>query len=213
MPDVDEILPQSSPQDTQHSLRRFIEFGAGSRSGHLLRILGVGFGLAVGIGNTIGTGILRTPGEVAGYLGNAWLIFGVWLLGGIDALLCSSSVTELGCMLPRAGGWYVYSRRAFGEKAGFVVGCCDFTVQSVANAYLAVAFAEFVGELLPMLAGHARLWGTLALASLAVLNWIGLRAESRTGDHQPGQGSRSHRTRHRRFHNFCEGRNGFFASQ
>jgi amino acid transporter len=40
----------------------------------LLRILGVGFGLAVGIGNTIGTGILRTPGEVAGYLGNRWLL-------------------------------------------------------------------------------------------------------------------------------------------
>lgn len=179
VPDVDEILPQSAPQDTQHSLRRFLKFGASSRSGHLLRILGVGFGLAVGIGNTIGSGILRTPGEVAGYLGNGWLIFVVWLLGGIYALLCSSSVTELGCMLPRAGGWYVYSRRAFGEKAGFVVGCCDFTVQSVANATLAVAFAEFAGELLPMLAGHVRLLGTVALASLAILNWIGLKAGSR----------------------------------
>jgi len=145
----------------------------------LLRILGVGFGLAVGIGNTIGTGILRTPGEVAGYLVEGWLIFVVWLLGGIYALLCSSSVTELGCMLPRAGGWYVYSRRAFGEKAGFVVGCCDFTVQSVANAYLAVAFAEFVGELLPRLAGHGRLLAALVLASLAILNWIGLKTGSR----------------------------------
>ena len=180
MPATKEILPQPATRDeTRHPLRRFFGFGAGSRSGHLLRILGVGFGLAVGVGNTIGTGILRTPGEVAGYLGNGWLIFAVWLLGGIYALLCSSSVTELGCMLPRAGGWYVYSRRAFGEKAGFVVGCCDFTVQSVANAYLAVAFAEFVGELLPMLAGHVRLLGTLALASLALLNWIGLKAGSR----------------------------------
>ena len=82
-------------------------------------------------------------------------------------------------MLPRAGGWYVYSRRAFGEKAGFVVGCCDWTVQSVANAYLAVAFGEFVGELLPRLAGHVRLLGALALASLALLNWIGLKTGSR----------------------------------
>src|SRR5215471_17933907 len=175
MPNVDEILPRSTPQDTEHSLRRLLKLGASSRGGHLLRILGVGFGLAVGIGNTIGTGILRTPGEVAGYLGNGWLIFAVWLLGGIYALLCSSSVTELGCMLPRAGGWYVYSRRAFGDKAGFVVGVCDWTVQSVANATLAVAFAEFVGELLPLLAGHVKLLGTLALASLAILNWIGLK--------------------------------------
>jgi basic amino acid/polyamine antiporter, APA family len=82
-------------------------------------------------------------------------------------------------MLPQAGGWYVYSRRAFGEKAGFVVGCCDFTFQSVANATPAVAFAEFVGEFLPMLAGHIRLLGTVALASLAILNWIGLKTGSR----------------------------------
>jgi APA family basic amino acid/polyamine antiporter len=177
MADVEEILPQSVSHENQHSLRRILDFGAG-RSGHLLRILGVGFGLAVGVGNTIGTGILRTPGEVAGYLGNGWLIFVVWILGGIYALLCSSSVTELGCMLPRAGGWYVYSRRAFGEKAGFVVGCCDFAVQSVANAYLAVAFAEFAGELLPMLAGHVQLLAALMLASLAILNWIGLKTGS-----------------------------------
>jgi len=175
MPAMGEV----GPQDNHRSFRRFFKLGAGSRSSHLLRILGVGFGLAVGIGNTIGTGILRTPGEVAGYLGNGWLIFAVWLLGGIYALLCSSSVTELGCMLPRAGGWYVYSHRALGGKAGFVVGCCDFTVNSVANAYLAVAFAEFAGELLPMLVGHVRLLGTLALASLAILNWIGLKIGSR----------------------------------
>jgi amino acid transporter len=65
------------------------------------------------------------------------------------------------------------------EKAGFVVGCCDWTVQSVANAYLAVAFREFVGELPRMLAGHVRLLGALALTSLAILNWIGLKAGSR----------------------------------
>ena len=96
MPATDGILQQPTPQDDpQH---RFFKFRAGTRSGHLLRILGVGFGLAVGVGNTIGTGILRTPGEVAGYLGNGWLIFAVWVVGGIYALLCNSSVTELGYM-------------------------------------------------------------------------------------------------------------------
>ena len=175
----DEIPSQSTPHDTQHLFLRFLRFGARSRSGHLLRILGVGFGLAVGIGNTIGSGILRTPGEVAGFLGKGRLIFAVWLLGGIYALLCSSSVTELGCMLPRAGGWYVYSRRAFGDRTGFVVGVCDWTVQSVANATLAVAFGEFAGQLLPRFAGHVTMLGVVALASLAILNWIGLKTGSR----------------------------------
>jgi basic amino acid/polyamine antiporter, APA family len=152
---------------------------ANRKTGHLLRILGVGFGIAVGVGNTIGTGILRTPGEVAGYMRSASLVFAVWILGGVYALLCSSSVTELGTMLPQAGGWYVYSHRAFGERIGFVVGCCDWMVQSVANAYLAVALGEFAGELFPILADHVRLIGCAGLALLAFLNWIGLRAGSR----------------------------------
>jgi hypothetical protein len=50
------------------------------------------------------TGILRAPGEVAGYLRNGSLNFVIWLVGGIYALLCSSSVTKFGCMLSRAGG-------------------------------------------------------------------------------------------------------------
>jgi APA family basic amino acid/polyamine antiporter len=152
----------------------------GSRkTGHLLRILGVGFGIAVGVGNTIGTGILRTPGEVAGYLGSGSLIFAVWILGGVYALLCSSSVTELGTMLPRAGGWYLYSHRAFGERIGFVVGCCDFVVQCVAMAYLAVALGEFSVGLFPALGVHVRVLGVAGLVLLTFLNWIGLRVGSR----------------------------------
>ena len=38
--------------------------------GRLLQVLGVAFGVAVIIGNTIGSGILRTPGTVAALLPN-----------------------------------------------------------------------------------------------------------------------------------------------
>ena len=65
---------------------------AGRRGGRLLRILGVGFGIAVGVGATIGGGILRTPGEVAGYMGAAGLTLAIWLVGGVYTLLCSSAV-------------------------------------------------------------------------------------------------------------------------
>ncbi|MEO6878585.1 MAG: hypothetical protein ABI205_08910 [Gemmatimonadaceae bacterium] len=36
----------------------------------LLKILGLSFGLAVTVGNTIGGGILRTPGDIATLLPN-----------------------------------------------------------------------------------------------------------------------------------------------
>jgi len=148
--------------------------------GRLLRILGVGFGVAVGVGSMIGTGILRTPGLVAGYLGTVWMVIAVWILGGIYALLCSSSVTELATMLPYAGGWYVYSRRAFGERGGFVVGGCDAMAQSASNAYLAAAFGEFAVGLYPPLSPHVRWVAAAAVATLAILNWIGLKTGSRT---------------------------------
>jgi APA family basic amino acid/polyamine antiporter len=93
--------------------------------GHLLRILGVSFGIAVIIGNTIGVGILRTPSEIAARLQSSGLVIAVWVLGGVYAFFCTLSITELGTMLPREGGWYVYSRRAFGEFGGFLVGCSD----------------------------------------------------------------------------------------
>jgi hypothetical protein len=75
--------------------------------------------------NTVGSGILRTPGEIAARLQSSALVIAVWVLEGVYAFFCTLSVTELGTMLPRASGWYVYSRRAFGEYGGFVVGCCD----------------------------------------------------------------------------------------
>ena len=74
----------------------------------LKKILGVGFGIAVTIGGTIGVGILRTPGIVAAHLGSGWLIISAWIIGGMYALLGTVSVIELGTMIPKAGGWFVF---------------------------------------------------------------------------------------------------------
>ena len=149
------------------------------RTGHLLRVLGAGFGIAVGVGTTIGSGILRTPGEVAGQLGSASLVLTVWILGGVYALLCCSSVTELATMLPNTGGFYAYASRAFGRRIGFVVGCCNAMVESVAMAYLSVALGEFAAGLFPRLAGHVQLVGVTGLILLTLFNWTGLRPGSR----------------------------------
>ena len=69
-------------------------------SGQLRRVLGVGFGLAVSIGGTIGVGILRTPGLVAEQLHLPSVILLLWVAGGIYTLLGASCLTELGVMFP-----------------------------------------------------------------------------------------------------------------
>ena len=101
----------------------------------------MGFGLAVTIGNAIGAGILRAPGEVAGHLPVGWLYMAVWALGGLYAFLGALQLAELGAMIPRSGGQYVFSRYALGEYPGFIVGWSDWisTCGTTAAVSLVVA--------------------------------------------------------------------------
>lgn len=142
--------------------------------------MGVGFGIAVGIGGTVGPSILRTPGDIAAQLRSAWLVMAIWVIGGIYAFFGTVSVTELATMMPQEGGWYVYSRAAFGEYAGFLVGCCDWTMQAAGAAFGAIAFGEFCIGLRPDLAPHLKLLGIAVVVVLTILNWIGVRSSSRT---------------------------------
>jgi APA family basic amino acid/polyamine antiporter len=147
--------------------------------GKLLRILGVGFGVAVSIGGTIGVGILRTPGIVAAHLPNASLLMIVWIVGGIYALFGTLSVVELGTKYPKAGGWYVYAQNAFGNYPGFLIGCCDWIMQCAALAYLATAIGEFSLALNPAIPGGIKAIGTFTILLFAFLHWFGIRSSSR----------------------------------
>jgi len=70
----------------------------------LTRILGLGFGLAIAFGGTVGVGILRLPGTLAAALGDSRLIILFWVLGGVYALLGAVAVAELAAMRPRQAG-------------------------------------------------------------------------------------------------------------
>src|SRR5437899_1688872 len=102
--------------------------------GRLLKVLGLGFGVAVTVGNTVGSGILRTPGEVAARLPRPGLFLAVWVAGGLYALLGASVISELGAMMPRSGGFYVFARRALGPFPAFVVGWTDWLSQCGTSA-------------------------------------------------------------------------------
>jgi APA family basic amino acid/polyamine antiporter len=144
-------------------------------TGKLLKVLGVWFGVAAAIGNTIAAGIMRTPGDIAKLLPNAWLFLGVWVLGGAYALLCASSMAELAAAIPRSGGQYNYSRRAMGEYAGFVVGWSDWLSTCGTNAAVAIVIGEYSGALIGRLAGHEKLIAAAVLLFFAVLQWRGVK--------------------------------------
>jgi APA family basic amino acid/polyamine antiporter len=144
----------------------------------LRRILGLGFGVAMVFGGTVGTGILRLPGTLAAALGDSRLIILFWIVGGLYALLGAMAVAELSAMLPEAGGFYVYARRAFGKGAGFVVGWVDWLNQTAAIAYAALTAAVFLGLLWPSSADAPRAVAIGVIALFTVLHWTGLRVGS-----------------------------------
>jgi len=144
------------------------------KRGRLLRVLGVGFGIAVIIGNTIGAGIFRAPGSIASQLPHPWLFLGVWILGGLYALLGAISLAELGAMLPRSGGQYVFARYALGEYAGFIVGWSDWISTCGSAAAVSLLIGQFTGALFPALSGKAAGIASAIAISFAVLQWGGI---------------------------------------
>lgn len=149
--------------------------GAPSQTGHLRRLLGLGFGLAVIVGSTIGVGILRTPGLVASHLHSAPAILALWVAGGVYTLLGAVCLSELGTMLPQAGGYYVYARRAFGDRVGFGVGWTDWLTYCTVLAYASIGLAEFGGVLVPALAAWVRPVAVSTLLAMVALQWAGLK--------------------------------------
>jgi APA family basic amino acid/polyamine antiporter len=147
-------------------------------SGQLRRVLGVSFGLAVSIGGTIGVGILRTPGLVAEQLQLPLAILLLWVLGGMYTILSASCLTELGLMLPRAGGFYVYVQRAFGNTAGFAVGWTDWLMYCSVVGYLSIAVAEFIAALGLIPGSATRLIAVLIVLGMVALQWLGIRISS-----------------------------------
>lgn len=122
---------------------------ANQNENQLLKLLGVGFGIAATIGGTIGTGILRKPGPIAEQVGSPSVILLLWLLVGLYAFLGALCAIELAVSLPQAGSWYVYARRAFGNYFGFLTGVTSWLGTVVALGFSSYTISEFIALLAP----------------------------------------------------------------
>ncbi len=139
----------------------------------LLKLLGVGFGIAVTVGGTIGTGILRTPGPIAAELGNAWLIMGVWVLVSIYAIMGVLCAIELAVSVPMAGSWYVYAQRAFGDYIGFLTGITSWLGTVASLGFGSYTISEYIILLLPQLSSYLVPMAIAVLVLLTLFHTIG----------------------------------------
>ncbi len=115
----------------------------------LPRVLGVWVAAAVVVGTVIGSGVFKKGRNVAENVPEVGLAMGVWVLGGVLALLGALALAEVAVLFPRAGGNYVFLREGYGRMAGFLWGWVEFwIIRSASIAALATMFTESVHDVL-----------------------------------------------------------------
>jgi APA family basic amino acid/polyamine antiporter len=122
------------------------------------------------MGGIIGVGIFFNPHKIAERVSVPWLYLALWVFGGLVAIAAGFTFAELGGSYPRAGGWFVYLRAAFGRPVAFVFAWVVLTVQSTgAIASIAKFCAERVHILAPDLVGEKGTTSETVSAALLVL--------------------------------------------
>ncbi len=122
----------------------------------LVRGLGLADATMVVAGSMIGSGIFIVSADMSRTLGSAgWLLL-AWAVTGVLTVVGALAYGELAAMLPEAGGQYVFLREAYSPLWGFLYGWTLFLViQSGTIAAVAVAFARYLGVLVPAISPTA----------------------------------------------------------
>ncbi|NOT53891.1 MAG: amino acid permease [Deltaproteobacteria bacterium] len=156
------------------------------QEGTFRRELGLLDASAIVAGSMIGSGIFIVSADVARTVGSPGWLLVLWGLNAVITVLGALSYGELAAMMPRAGGQYVYLREAYSPLLGFLYGWTLFLViQTGTIAAVAVAFAKFLGVLVPWVSAQQVLvqlgpvtlstQRLVAIAVIVVLSWSNSR--------------------------------------
>ncbi|APW60056.1 APC family permease [Paludisphaera borealis] len=143
----------------------------------LPRVLGPVAALCVVVGSVIGSGIFIVPASVAKEVPFLSGIVAVWIIGGIFSAAGALTMAELGAMMPRAGGPYVYLREAYGPIPAFLFGWSEFTVSRAGSmATLAAAFARYFIQIVPppSFLGGAVWQAAAAIAAISIVTIVNI---------------------------------------
>src|ERR1051325_6526493 len=144
----------------------------------LARRLGLFDATMIVMGGIIGSGIFINPSVVVRHVTTPFLILFVWALGGLIALVAAFIWAELAALRPEVGGQYAYLRDAYHPLIAFLYGWgLLLVIQTGGMAAVAVTFARYFLELIPVPFSDAMV-AVIALASLTVINCLGVRAGS-----------------------------------
>ena len=130
------------------------------------------------MGGIIGAGIFMNPHVVAERVSAPWAILGVWLLGGLVALVGAFVYAELAVWRPSVGGQYAYLRDAWHPMVAFLYGWTLLLVtQTGGMAAVAMTFGAYFRELTGTTVGVPVI-AVATLGILTIVNCFGARAGS-----------------------------------
>lgn len=149
----------------------------------LFREIGLGPATLLVIGNIIGIGIFTTSGLIAEELGSSLWLIGVWILGGLLALIGATCYSLLGVRIPRAGGEYAFLYPFYGPLPAFLSGWSSLLIGfSAPIAAAALGLAHYLAPILPGTLSGAiglKIIAILILSGTAVCLTLGLKFGSR----------------------------------
>src|SRR6202011_1074147 len=124
--------------------------GVARSEGGFVRAIGLFDGTMIVVGSMIGSGIFIVAADISRQTGSAGGLLFAWLITGLLTVSAALSYGELAALFPHAGGQYIYLREAYSPLWGFLYGWTLFLViQTGTIAAVAVAFARFLGVLVP----------------------------------------------------------------
>ena len=128
--------------------------------------------MALVVGAVIGSGIFAKPGANAMVGNSVGLIMVAWTVGGIITVIGGVCLAELALMMPKAGGTYVYIRKAYGRIPAFLAGWNESVFfQSCGNSALAIFFVINLSSLLGIEFSNIQTVG-IAISLIAVLTVV-----------------------------------------
>lgn len=146
----------------------------------LKRDLGPVTATTVIIGSIIGGGIFVGPSIVARYAGSSGLTLLVWTVCGLLCFCGAVCYAELGGMMPRSGGQFVYLRESYSPVWSFLFGWTSLLVIRPGQmAAVSTAFATYLGYFISQVVPYSdwtrRVVALSAIASLSYVNYRGIR--------------------------------------
>ncbi len=147
-----------------------------------MRQIGLGSGVAVLVGSTIGSGIFKSPSGIAEKLPGPLPMLAVWSVGGLCVLCGALSLSEVGGAYPYSGGLYVYIREAYGRLAAFLFGWAQLVLLRPSSiGAVALVFGQYALRLFGSQHGQAgfnELSAGLAIGAIVVVtlaNVVGVK--------------------------------------